>query len=161
MANVWQRPFLPMTIYMPVFYAIIMVVVGYAIDPRLILVYLALGALLAIMTYGIISWKRRQMKDIWYSSRMFVTFRAADLLGPLEKALRDAGLEPAARKGLNPYWTTLDLKGGLNLTVIDAGPRAVLYVGPDRDETRRDVEGIKRVVDKALAGMEAQPPSRT
>ena len=142
-----------MTLYMPVMYPIVMVVAGYVMDPRSIPVLLALGVLLAIMLYGIISWKRRQMRDIWYSSRTFVTLKATDLLGPLEKSLRDAGLEPAARKGLNPSWTTLDLKGGLNLTVIDVRPRAVIYVGPDRDETRRDVEGVKRVVDKALAGI--------
>ena len=82
----------------------------------------------------------------------------------LERALTDGGLTPHTRKGRwigFPYeGLQFDLKGGLNLTVVNGINRPVLYLGPDREGTRRELERVKRIVDKTLEGMEARPPSR-
>jgi len=105
---------------------------------------------------------RRDMVDIWHSQRRIIRARAMDLLDPLNVALKDGGFEPVARRsGATLFFaeegTTFDLKDGLNLTLVDAGARTVLFLGPDRDGTRRDVEAVKGIVDTVLDAREARP----
>jgi hypothetical protein len=126
---------------------------------------IAIDCMPFLMVVVVGSLMKRQMTDIWHSQRRIVRARAMDLLDPLNEALKDGGFEPVARSsGVTLLFaeggTTFDLKDGLNLTLVDAGTRTVLYLGPDRDETRRDVEGVKTIVDRVLEGMESQPPSR-
>ena len=159
MARTWQRPLYHVMYATPLYVFIIVVVTSFVVGLRSLLVIIALGCLVALMVFIIIIVERRQMGDIWYSPRTFIMARATELLGPLERALQDGHLEPKTRKGLYPRWTTIDLKGGVNLTLGDIGKRSVIYVGPDLGETRRDVEAVKGVVDAVLDAREARAPT--
>jgi len=89
-------------------------------------------------------------------------FREAAVL--LEGALTDGGLAPVTRRGRwigFPYEAMrFDLKGGLELTVVNGINRPVIFLGPDHDGTRPELERVKGIVDGALEGMAARPPSR-
>ena len=75
----------------------------------------------------------------------------------------DALLEELGRKGFAPVpkdrdnvphenCYIIDLRGGLSITVVGELTRTLVYVGPDNDDTHRDVGAVKRVVDDMLGG---------
>jgi hypothetical protein len=96
------------------------------------------------------------MADIWHSQRLFVPRFEGDLTGTIEAALKETGQSPTrvslSRTPLAPEREVLLLEDCLNVTVISAPRGHVVYVGPDRNDTRASVEHAKAAVDAALAG---------
>ena len=116
----------------------------------------AIMSLPIIMVIVIVLLMRRAMRDIWSSQHRTTTARSADLVAQLWETLRSTGLEPAPRYGRAsfPPRKTIDLRGGLNLSVVGQPGRYVLYVGPFNEDSRRDVERIELAIDNALVGIE-------
>jgi len=117
---------------------------------------LAIMSLPIVIVIVVVLLMRRAMRDIWSSQHRISTARSADLIAQLWETLRSTGLEPAPRYGRAyfPSRKTVDLRGGLNLTVVGHPGRFVLYVGPVNEDSRRDVERIEQAIDNALVGIE-------
>lgn len=98
---------------------------------------------------------RRRMRDVWHSQRLYVQSFEGDLASAIEPALEEAGLaverESHPRTSLGPEREVLRMGDDLNVTVISAPRGHVVYVGPLTDDTRSNVDQVKRVVDKVLA----------
>jgi hypothetical protein len=157
----WQAPYftlfsIALIIVMPVSGIAGLFLEGVPLSPLAVEVAVAMLAAVLIMVIVIVLFMRRSMKDIWSSMRRLSKTKLEELIAPLEEALRTAGFAPVLRQGRppRPTWKIIDLKGGLNVTVVGQPGWYVLYVGPVSDNSRRDVERIEQVVDKALEGIE-------
>jgi len=99
----------------------------------------------------LLSW--HWMRDIWSSEyRVFLAKGAGfSPLPVIEEALRAGGLNPVRREQRHyKNWMTLDVGRALNVTLVPTFAGYVAYVGPVRDDMRRDIDRIERAVDTAM-----------
>ena len=157
----WHVPTYARTFIKMVLSVMAVVVIGGLLIFLLAGVY---GPLLFLIGFAVfyLSVYRWQEVDVWHSQTRWVDMGPSAATKPLVTALGEAGFGPASRKprGYFSGREAYDLKGGLNVTIVDYQESCQIYVGPDNVQTHRDVENAKWVIDKTLAALEAPPTSR-
>jgi len=154
----WHRPFLPIGSYLTILIFLLItiwtIIVGdFTLTPEILL--LSSVSMLAGLAFAI--FLRVRLRDIWSSRWKILTVNPEDIVPLLEEALKAAGLEPVVRTGKRPrpIWKTIDLRGGLNISITEPGTMLSgvffeIHVGPVSDATKQEVENIERIVDMAL-----------
>lgn len=157
MRDGWSRPFLPTLIaYHCVLLAIPIPLAYYLMGSIPPMGFVILGGVMLLFVADL-AHDYRFSRVMWRSQSRRAPDEDPRFVDRLEAALAEAGSLVSRRRVTRRYSTpamdVLALRGGVQVSLVPVGRPRHVYVGPVNDDTRRNVEGAKRVVDRVLAGM--------
>ena len=150
----WRRSGLTWAVWGPLaaFLVAIAALVPFAHNPA-VWPILLLCAVVVLLVAVLASRWMSALGDVRHSQVRTVPRCGKGALDALQEELGRKGYSPVPRDpGKVPFANLciIDLRGGLRITVAGEPGRSLVYVGPDNDDTRRDLEGVKRVVDAVV-----------
>ena len=155
MRDEWEGPviwyFIIGMIMTPLLLALIVVaIMGFHIGQTTPLVIVTLTMYTAIALF--IMLRHRELRELAHSQRRSTAMGFSDARQHLERALATSG-QPATERAPTPGLKAAewDVRGGITVKLFEGNDRCYIFVNPVNDSTRRDIEGLKRAIDAALA----------